>query len=74
MNDEYGEYIVRLENLPPSVRGFIYHDDDGRIFIVLNARLTREINRRTYEHELAHLRRGDLYNHNYLEYGEGTSA
>lgn len=57
-----------LVDLPTSVRGFCYHDDDGEEYIVLNARLTREANLKTYEHERKHILRGDLDNPNYKEY------
>lgn len=56
-------------NLPTSVRGFVYHDDDGELYIVLNSRLSHEQNLSTYVHELKHIRRGDLDNPNYHEYG-----
>lgn len=59
---------VRLEDLPPAVRGFCYHDDDGEQYIILNARHTREMNLSTYEHELEHINRGDLDNMDYCEY------
>ena len=61
--------IVRLADLPTSVRGFVYHDDDGEIYIVLNSRLSHEQNLSTYVHELKHISRGDLDNPNYHEYG-----
>lgn len=61
--------IIRLMNLPTSVRGFVYHDDDGELYIVLNSRLSHEQNLSTYVHELKHIRRGDLDNLNYHEYG-----
>lgn len=61
--------IIRLMNLPTSVRGFVYHDDDGELYIVLNSRLSHEQNLSTYVHELKHIRRGDLDDPNYHEYG-----
>lgn len=61
--------IIRLADLPTSVRGFVYHDDDGEVYIVLNSRLSHEQNLSTYVHELKHIRRGDLDNPNYHEYG-----
>ena len=67
MNDDRP---ARMENLPTTVRGFCYHDDDGEAFIVLNARLTREMNQRTWLHECRHIRRGDLDNITYREYEE----
>lgn len=37
--------------------------------MVLNARLTREQNRKSYDHELEHIERGDMYEPTYNEYG-----
>ena len=74
MKDDFDEYTVRLMDLPLSVRGFVYHDDDGRPVIILNARLTREQNASSYLQELKHIERGDLDNLNYFEYGEGMLA
>ena len=62
------EYRTRLANLPTSVRGVCYHDDNGEEFIVLNARLTREANREAYDHELDHIKQGEMYDSSYLEY------
>ena len=60
--------IVRLCNLPARARGLCYHDDDGSPLIVLNARLTREQNRRTYDHELKHIEDDELDDKTYREY------
>ena len=62
------EHTILL-NLPTSVRGMVYHDDNGDPVIVLNARLTREANRRTYKHEHDHIKRGEMYDESYNEYG-----
>ena len=58
-----------LMDLPTSVRGFCYHDDDGEEYVVLNSRLTREQNRKTFDHESEHIARGDMYETSYNEYG-----
>ena len=63
---------VVLANLPTSVRGYVYLDSNGDPVIVLNARLTREQNRRTYRHEEDHIERDDMTNKDYKEYEEGT--
>lgn len=63
------EEKVILQDLPTTVRGFCYHDDDGDEFIVLNSRLSMEQNRTTYEHERKHLVHGDMYEPTYNEYG-----
>ena len=57
-----------LVDLPTSVRGFVYLDDNGDPRIVVNARLTREQNRRTWDHEKKHIARGDMNEPNYIEY------
>ena len=61
---------VILQDLPTSVRGFVFQGSDGDPVIVLNARLTREQNRKTYDHEKRHIERGDMYEPNYIEYEE----
>lgn len=61
-----------LDDLPTSVRGFCFHDNDGEAFIVLNARHTREANRKTYDHEKNHIDRGEMFNEDYHEYGGAT--
>ena len=66
---QMNEKEALLVDLPTSVRGFCYHDDDGEAFVVLNARLTREQNMKTYDHEQKHIERGELYEPTYLEYG-----
>jgi hypothetical protein len=62
------ERPARLMNLPTSVKGICFHDNDGEAYVILNARLTREQNRTTYDHEQAHIARGDLWDQNYDEY------
>lgn len=65
------ENIAILEDLPTSVRGFVFTDENGDPVIVVNARLTREQNRRTWDHEQAHIARGDMFNEDYHEYEGG---
>ena len=62
---------ARLVNLPTTVRGFVFHDDAGDPHIVLNARLTREQNERTYRHEQNHIELNELDDPTYIEYKEG---
>lgn len=64
------ERPAQLMDLPTTVRGFCYHDSEGEEFVILNSRLTREINQRTWLHERRHIRRGDMYNKKYREYEE----
>ena len=63
------ERHVKLMDLPTSVRGYCYHDDDGEEYIILNARLTREANQKSFRHEMEHIERGDMYDMDYHEYG-----
>lgn len=63
------EVPIILKDLPVDVRGFICLGSDYEPVIVINSRLSREQQRKTYEHELLHLRRGDMYNEEYHEYG-----
>ena len=67
------EYRLTLADLPTSIRGFVLTDEDGTPRIVLNARLTREQNMITLEHEKKHIQNGELYEPTYNEYGGGSS-
>ncbi len=60
---------VILENMPTSIKGYVFKDDDGAPVIVLNSRLSREQNQRTYEHERQHIERGEMDEPTYIEYG-----
>ena len=64
------ENKVILQDLPTSVRGFVFLGDDGEPVIVVNSRLTREQNRKTYRHERKHIENNELNNQNYHEYEE----
>lgn len=63
------EYRLTLSNLPTSVRGYVYLEEDGVPRIVLNANLTREQNLLTLKHEVEHIERGDVFDPTYNEYG-----
>ena len=56
------EYRVRLVDLPSRVGGMVSMDDEGFYNIYLNARLTRERQRKALRHELEHIADDDLYN------------
>ena len=66
------EYRVTLAKLPTSVRGYVFIEEDGVPRIVLNSNLTREQNRRTMDHEVRHIERGELNDQTYHEYEEGN--
>lgn len=53
--------IVRLIDLPVTVKGFTVMDEDGCFNIYLNARLNDEARVEAYRHELDHIRRGHFY-------------
>lgn len=55
------DYIVRLIPLPSTVRGFVTLDSDGLPNVYINAGLPEEIQRRTLNHELDHIRRNDFF-------------
>lgn len=53
---------VRLIDLPVSVNALVAFDEDGFASIYLNARLSREKQRKSLRHELRHIHRDDAYN------------
>ena len=61
------ENMAILQDLPTSVRGFVFLGDDGEPVIVVNSRLTREANRRTFRHEKKHVKKNQLTDQNYKE-------
>ena len=63
------ENEVILQDLPTSVRGFVFLGDDGEPVIVVNSRLTREANRKTFDHECGHIECGEMNDQTYIEYG-----
>ena len=60
---------VILQDLPTSVRGFVFQGEDGEPVIVVNSRLTREQNQKTFRHEKDHIDRNELNEPTYDEYG-----
>lgn len=69
LDNQEGRHVV-LANLPTSVRGYVYLDSNGDPVVVLNSRLTWELNRRTWDHENRHIVNGDITNTDYIEYEE----
>ena len=51
-----------MVNLPTHVRGLTSIDEDGEPMIYLNARLSIDQNRDTYDHETRHILRDDFHN------------
>ena len=57
-----GGCSIRLLDMPYSVGAVVSYDHDGYASIYLNARLSREDQRRGLRHELRHINNNDLYN------------
>ena len=55
-------------NLPTTIKGFSYHDDEGRYIVIYNSRLDAVTNRNTADHEMRHITRGDHSRISYKEY------
>ena len=51
---------VQYFDLPCTVHGLIRENEDDSYTIILNSRDTRERNLKAYQHEIEHLRHGDL--------------
>jgi len=66
------ENTAILKDLPTSVRGFVFQGEDGDPVIVVNSRLTREQNQKTYRHEKRHIKRNELNEPTYHEYGDDS--
>lgn len=60
---------IVLKDLPVGIHGFICLGSDYEPVIVINSRLSREQQQKTYQHELRHLRQGEMFNESYHEYG-----
>lgn len=54
------DIVVRLLDMPTTVRGFVSPSPDGVYNIYLNARQTFEVQRETYRHEIRHIQRHDM--------------
>jgi len=53
--------IIRIINLPESIRGFVIPDQDGVYNIYINAKMNFEMQRITYQHEINHIKNNDPY-------------
>ena len=65
---ESNNILFQERELPTKIKGFSYHDDEGRFIVVLNTRLGIMQNRKTADHELRHIMKGEHDNPNYIEY------
>ena len=52
--------FVKLIDLPVTVKALVHRNDDDSYTIILNSRLCREQNVRSYLHELQHIDNADL--------------
>lgn len=63
---------VILKDLPTTIRGFCCLGSDYEPIIIINARMSYEQQLKTYEHELEHIRSGQIYDPDYQEYPEAN--
>lgn len=65
------EYIVRLMDLPLSIKGIVALDESGFPNIYINSRLSLDEQRKAVKHELKHIARNDFYNNADIKSVEG---
>lgn len=53
--------LTMLVDLPTKIKGFSKPNDDMTYTIVINSRLSSEQQRKTYDHEMAHILHNDFY-------------
>lgn len=59
---------VVLKDLPVKIHGFVCLGSDYEPIIIINSRLSREQQQKTYKHELQHIQRGEMFDTEYNEY------
>ncbi len=52
--------FIRIIDLPLTIRAYTSLDAEGNYNIYLNARLSPEMQKKAYEHELMHIKRDDF--------------
>lgn len=62
--------IVRIIDLPCTVRGYTALDDEGDYNIYLNARLSPQQQKNAYNHEMKHISRDDWHDSKTVEMAE----
>lgn len=55
--------IIRLIDLPLTVRGFTVKDENDDYNIYINARLSDDVRAEAFRHEVDHIRRGHFYDY-----------
>lgn len=68
---ENADFFVRVINLPVGVGGVVTPNDDGTFSIYVNARNTRERQKKSCDHEVGHIRNDDFWNGKTIEEVEG---
>ena len=63
-----GVVVRQSAELPYKCGGVCYHDEDGREYILINLYCSPEKQKRSFRHEVRHLRRGEMYDIRYREY------
>ena len=53
--------IIRLIDLPETVRGFTVKDENDDYNIFINAKLSADMRGEAFRHEIDHIRRGHFY-------------
>ena len=53
--------IVRMIDLPYTIKGLTVLDEEGDYNIYLNARLSPDIQAEAFRHEVEHIKNGDFY-------------
>lgn len=72
MNDTFMAVPVVYRKLPGRVRGFCCLGSDFEPIIVINQDLSREQQRKTYQHEMNHILSGEMDMDDYVEYKESV--
>lgn len=59
---------IVLRDLPETIHGFTVLGSDYEPIIILNSRMSREQQRKTYRHEMDHIVSGQMDDEGYKEY------
>lgn len=59
---------IVLKDLPVTIHGFTVLGSDYEPIIILNSRMSREQQRKTYRHEINHIISGQIFDEGYIEY------
>lgn len=70
MTEPFHDIPVVYAKLTGKIKGFCCLGSDYEPIIVMNTDLSVEQQRRTYKHEMDHIRKGEMFDMNYNEYGK----